>query len=284
MGVSSYEQSAETSEPVLYEVDPASGVSVPHTMDPSIAQARPVSIRAIEQDKAGRLWLGTSIGLVRFDPVGNSFRHYSHTHAPGSRPSRNSGELAWDRSGHLWVRMTNGIERFNPETETFDRFIATGLGRMTADPNGRIWLWGAAAGLAVFDPSSPAETALKSVHYRDSGSPLPEVHIPMLGSDRQGRIWAFLLPDYTLHRFSANTVKFGKHVAELNGIDALRGGMVASFAEAKNGSVWVATNFGLSLFDPLTGSPTSVMGHANGTAFPPTTSLRLTKTVRTPCG
>ena len=55
----------------------------------------------------------------------------------------------------------------------------------------------------------------------------------MLGSDRQGNIWVFLYPAFSLYRYSPRAAAFGKHVAALNNPNSLRGGMIAGFSESE---------------------------------------------------
>ena len=259
VGVSSYrpvnETFEEASEAVLWEVDPVRGISVPHSIPANITSGKSVSIRAIEEDNRGRLWLGTSVGLVRFDPSDRSFQHYPHAHTgPVITTQRQFNALIWDKTGHLWVHVPGGIERFDPETGVFDRFTAALFYYMTADPTGRIWASGARDGVLVFDPSRPAESALQIAKYRPPFASPEAINFSMLNSDRLGNIWAYLLPVGTVY-YSPAVARFGTHTPELNNPNSLSGGLVRAFAEDSDGSIWMATTYaGLSLFDPQSDS------------------------------
>ena len=209
----------EISDPVLYEVKPG-GVSVQHPIPPAITESQGpqpagqrFTIRAIEEDARGRVWLGASLGLIRFDPATGAFQHYPHTHPdPDLWVQEQFNALVWDKDGRLWIHMPAGLERFDPQTGIFDRFTAARFWNMFADPGGRIWLWGGYPGLKVFDPSAPPQTALKSVYYRGpSGERLEESEIETLGSDRQGNVWAYPASGDVPFRYSPALVQFGSH-------------------------------------------------------------------------
>ncbi len=249
----------EISDPVLYEVKPATGVSVQHPIPPNIIEAQGplpagqrLTIRAIEEDTHGRVWLGTSIGLIRFDPATGTFQHYPHTHTDALIvPQKQFNALVWDKTGHLWIHMPAGLERFDPDTGTFDRFTAARFWYMFADPGGRIWLWGEYPGLKVFDPSAPAEAALKAVSYiSPSGQSLDDIVVVTLGPDRQGNVWAYPSTGSTTLRFLPALVRFGRHVPELHNPNSLGSGLILGLSETSDGAILVLDSTGLNQFDP----------------------------------
>ena len=246
----------DLSEPVLYLVDPDKRTSEAHTVSPSITQGRPVSIRAIEQDPKGRLWLGTSIGLIRFDPADGSFRHYPHPPSSHNDPRKTFNSLIWDGTGHLWVHTPTGLERFDPETGVFDRFIQALFWYATKDRTGKIWLWGGYPGLYLFDPASPPETALRSVSWTPSATAGADgMTVMTLGTDHLGNVWAYLYPLSTMYRYSPAASRFGAHIAQPERADSLGGAMVRGFAEDSDGSIWIATALaGLDRFAPRAGT------------------------------
>ncbi|MCZ2150728.1 MAG: response regulator [Bryobacterales bacterium] len=70
-------------------------------------------VRAIVQDKAGFLWVGTGNGLYRYD--GARFKAY---YRPDGLPSEIISALHVARDGSLWVGTRKGLARF-----TGDRFV-----------------------------------------------------------------------------------------------------------------------------------------------------------------
>ena len=269
VGVSTYQsdrgQVSETSEPVLYQINPTTRAIIAHPIDPRLTQGRAVGVRAIEQDRHGHFWLGTSIGLMRFDPQSGSFQHFPHQH-PGEHTLQpeHFNALIWDKTGHLWVHLPTGIERFDPETGVFDRFTAALCRYMRADPSGRFWLsYGGRPSAMVFDPYQPAETALRAVSYRSPGSPAQPTNFNFLDPDRQGNIWAYL-GGIGIVRYSPAAARFGKHLPELNNPNSLNGKTVTGIAENPDGAVWVSTAYtGLALFDPRSDSFTQFHHNPN---------------------
>jgi PAS domain S-box-containing protein len=79
-------------------------------------------------DHAGRLWIGTSIGLDRFDSETGEFIHYNEKDGfpPGGVASILEDDLPAESGGpNLWVSSSAGLTRFNPETGTIRNFDAT---------------------------------------------------------------------------------------------------------------------------------------------------------------
>lgn len=252
------------SEPVLYQVDPVRRTSIRHPISPEIVRDRLVSILAIQEDPRGRLWLGTGIGLMHFDPANRSFHHYPHTHPDPQIEVLNHGfnSLTWDQFGYLWVHMPAGLERFDPRTGRFDRFIEARFKTMTKDPSGRIWLWGEFPGLKVFDPSRPAESALKAVSFTgDFGQSLETSRVDGFGVDRHGNVWASPQVGSPVNRYSPSLTSFGSHIPNPTDPDSLSGGEILGFAEDNEGSIWIASNIaGLNRFDPGSGRFTRFKG------------------------
>ncbi len=265
----------EVSEPALYQADPARRTVIRHPMSAEIAQNRPVAVYAIQEDKERRLWLGTSIGLMRFDPSSRSFQHYPHTHPDAFVESRRRdfNGLAWDKSGRLWVHVPAGLDRFDPRTGKFDRFVETRFTRMTQDPSGRIWLWSnGLSGPQVFDPSQPAESALKTVPFLGAfGQSLESMRVDGFGVDRQGNVWASPQIGSPVQRYSPALTKFGSYVPNPMDPDSLSGGEIMGFAEDAEGAIWIASNIaGLNKFEPASGNFIRHPGNPNNPKALPT--------------
>lgn len=103
----------------LLHFDPATGTE---TLYPHVAKDTTGlfgrSVRTIVQDPSNEqvLWLGTDLGLVRFDLRTETFRHYLQ--ADGLPGSVVFG-IVPDDAGYLWVSTNQNLARFDPRTEQF---------------------------------------------------------------------------------------------------------------------------------------------------------------------
>jgi len=87
------------------------------------------------EDKAGRIWLGTDNGVIRWD--GRTRRDYSKAEGlAGREVNRAAGWI--DDAGRIWIGTNDGVslynERFDPEPETFPPPL---IAITTLDVNGK---------------------------------------------------------------------------------------------------------------------------------------------------
>jgi ligand-binding sensor domain-containing protein len=96
------------------------------------------------QDRSGFIWVGTAIGLNRFD--GHSFRNFLP--APGKAGALSGNgiyALLADAQDRLWVGTESGLDLFQPAGEEFRRYLMEGAGNqfrvraLDAGPDGNIW-------------------------------------------------------------------------------------------------------------------------------------------------
>ena len=76
-------------------------------------------IYCVYEDKHGILWLGSSQGLIRFDPKTLKSKYYTQTEGLASNTI--SGILE-DHLGNLWISTHNGLSCFDRKAETFTNF------------------------------------------------------------------------------------------------------------------------------------------------------------------
>lgn len=116
-------------------------------------------VRAIYEDRAGDVWLGTYNGLVLFDRDAETFTQYRHD---PDDPYSLSHNFVWsiyqDRDGTLWVATSGGLNRFDRDTGRFtvytieDGLASDGVGSILADKEGYLWMGTSGGGLSRFDP------------------------------------------------------------------------------------------------------------------------------------
>jgi PAS domain S-box-containing protein len=80
------------------------------------------SVWAIHQSPDGSLWLGTPMGLNRFDPDSGAFTHYTEKHG---LPNNVVLGILEDDSGNLWLTTNNGLAKFDPGVQTFLTYDAS---------------------------------------------------------------------------------------------------------------------------------------------------------------
>jgi ligand-binding sensor domain-containing protein len=115
-------------------------------------------ITALYQDKQGYVWVGTLLGLARYD--GYNFTSYR-------RQSNDSSSLGAvtvtciteDKLGNIWVGSQNeGLSRYSPQTRSWTRFTPEQKNGLTelqitslaCDSAGKIWV-GTPSGLLYYD-------------------------------------------------------------------------------------------------------------------------------------
>ena len=115
-------------------------------------------IWAIDEGRDGSLWLGSDLGLTRFDPVTGGTEHFSqHDGLPGSIVY---AILESEAAGRLWLSTNRGLARFDTDTGAFRVFDAgdglanTEFNRRAAarTRDGRLY-FGGLAGLTWFQPA-----------------------------------------------------------------------------------------------------------------------------------
>ena len=67
------------------------------------------TVQALAQTTDGFLWIGTEVGLVRFD--GNGFLAYDQNSKPVTLPGNDIQALLATPDGALWIGTTDGLAR-----------------------------------------------------------------------------------------------------------------------------------------------------------------------------
>ncbi|MDO4995038.1 MAG: two-component regulator propeller domain-containing protein [Bacteroidales bacterium] len=102
-----------------------------------------LNVNCAMQDSRGLVWVGTNIGLNRFDGIRFHTYFASNGQDVHSLPSNTINSLAEGAEGRLWIGTTNGLCSFDPEQERFERVEATelsgGVIGLLTDPKGRLW-------------------------------------------------------------------------------------------------------------------------------------------------
>ena len=229
------------------------------------------TVKAIAQTSDGFLWLGTEVGLVRFD--GNSFLLFDQNSKP-ALPGNDIQCLFQAQDSSLWVGTSSGLARFKDgqikSFTTADGLPADRVSAVGQMPDGSIWV-STGGGIAKFsgerfnkaetiddvrpDPNIISSLKLPGGAYayatttmvttgRDKktethlvvGKDLPGSRIQSLYADRSGALW--IGTNKGLVRFvSGKLDRFPL-------TDPLATASILSILEDREGNMWVGTETG----------------------------------------
>ena len=223
----------------VFALDPAKNLTQYNCRTWSRQNGLPAnSITAITQTQDGYLWLGTSLGLVRFDGVEFKLLDLSSvTNLSGSAVT----SLASARNGGIWVGLRNSAfgfcdgQSFSFRGQTDWGGLDMNVRSVMESKDGTLW-FAAENGTAQLTRSGTFEQLIAS------GTPTNQVLNGLCGyEDRQGRIW-FGTPNRGLYYWQA-----GKLTKVEN--PALDATLIFSIVEDHDGQIWVGTVGGLHCLD-----------------------------------
>ncbi|MBE1160417.1 hybrid sensor histidine kinase/response regulator [Dyella acidiphila] len=152
-----------------------------------------VPIASIAPDDSGRLWLGTSNGLVLRDRDGRCYRFDAKQLLPHALPGQIVLRLLHDREGGLWLATDNGLAYLAPDWHDFTRSIhqpddpaslsAGSFIAVAAAGGGKLWVGNQGGVIDVLDPATqtvqPAVVRLPGTHRE----------IYDMAMDARGQLW-----------------------------------------------------------------------------------------------
>jgi ligand-binding sensor domain-containing protein/two-component sensor histidine kinase len=171
----------------------------------------------IFEDSEGIMWIGTELGLNRFDKQKKHFTRFTHDSADATSLSHNrvSG-IAEDKFGNLWVATRNGLNKLEKRRKGFIHFFN--------DPN---------------DPTSLGSNLINSLMI-----------------DRSNFLWVATLGS-GVNKVNLNKNFVSLHRHNPVDQNSLSNNKVTSICEDKTGTLWIGTaGGGLNSVDKQTGKYT----------------------------
>ncbi|NQZ10669.1 MAG: hypothetical protein HRT35_26255 [Algicola sp.] len=214
-------------------------------------------VMSISQDSPGKLWIGTFGGGVDlFDIDSEQFEHFTHQQNNTNSLSHNNVYVVHkDRRGMVWIAtLGGGLNRYDPKTGQFSRYRHDrndpgSIGHdnvmtLFEDQDGQLWAgtWG--GGLNRFDRETQRFIHFK--HDQADPSSLSTNRVTAIYQTRGGQLW---MGTYGggLNKFDKHNHRF-KHYREKHG---LANDSIYGIAEDQQGLLWISTNQGISVFDPV---------------------------------
>ena len=201
------------------------------------------TVTAIERDAQGRVWIGTTTGLARFDGS-----HWATPPEAVGYPAGPTYALHADRAGTLWAAAEDGTWRLPRGGARFERSSRSiSYAWLAERADGSVWESNGTQGVWPL----PADDAPPPLHADVPGPG----HVGPLRFDRDGALWIGSLGGLTRLVDADRMPPLGtdgdpKADAALRfGRDkGLSGDQVLAILEDREGSVWVATSGGLDRF------------------------------------
>lgn len=213
-------------------------------------------VLSIAQDKYGFLWFATEEGLNRFD--GNSFfTYYKQRDRQGISSSELNCVIDDAKEPVVWIGTKNdGLNSFNYQTEEWHSYkhdgknpssIATNdITHITPSANGKLWITTYWKGVELFDPETK-----RFVHFdKNCVKGLPD-----------NQLWCVL--DLGNGNLLVGHVKSGLSIIDTQRLTArnfkhndqdifsISGNEVICLYRDKKGTIWIGTNVGIDIYDPL---------------------------------
>lgn len=237
-------------------------------------------VTSVNQDRSGRVLVGTSVGLFALDPAsGAAVRVPLSGESMRVEPPYITA-LFEDRTGEIWVGTRTGLFTLGTAAQSSTgatagrgalRLPALYVRALSQDSQGHIWVGTYGKGIVRYDPQS----AQHALFQHDSGDPRS------LGSDRvmrivhdrvRGGMW-IAVENAGLDYIGPDSKTFVHHRHDPNDPGSLRSNSVWALYQDQGGLLWAGTFSGgldismrsghaIKLFQSLRGDPTSLSFNA----------------------
>lgn len=213
------------------------------------------SALALLQDRTGFLWIGTQVGLNRYDGYG--FEVYKHSpRDPESLPENWVETLYEDHDGELWVgtqgglalwqRQGNSFASFRHDPDNASTLSGPWIRAITEDSQGVLWVGTQESGLNRRDPITGSFERFQ----HDPGNPesLGNNEIRALHVTRDGRLWVGTLGGLDVYDPSRGGFRHFRH--DPADPSSLSDDQVRAIYEDPAGNLWIGTFAGLNRLAP----------------------------------
>jgi signal transduction histidine kinase/ligand-binding sensor domain-containing protein len=224
-------------------------------------------INCIFQDHYGYIWIGTVVGLNKYN--GLDFQIYkSDSEAIDSISNSDIQCICESDDGELWIGTENGLNHFNRAKNTFTDYIhssddansisGNSVQALCEDSRGVLWI-GTTEGLNSYDEETGIFTAYLSESY-----PISSDDITSLYEDSNGILW--IGTSSGLNNYNPETGVFNTFYHDAISQDSISDNYIITIYEDSNQKIWVGTTNGLNSYDSETGGFITYQNHSDSSA------------------
>ena len=222
-------------------------------------------VRAMTTDALGNLWIGTSRGLIRYNPNTDEHHLYQYDATSTADDSKHSSHqnvraILSDNKGYIWVGTDpGGLSRLDTNTGLFTHYRhdpkdpnSLSDNRVLVlhqQPQGQLWV-GTTNGLNRFD--SKSNSFIRYQHDANYTSTLSDDGISALYTDEEDGLWVGTWGG--LNRFNHEDESFERYRHHPGDASSLSHNEVNAIYQDRQGSFWIGTaGGGLNRFNAKTG-------------------------------
>jgi len=231
------------------------------------------SVFAILEDKLGVLWIATSEGLVSFDQARERFTYYAHDpENPKSLSYRHVWSLYEDKQGVLWVGTKSGLSRMVHDDAgkiSFERYFekaqegSNGLDIVITSffEYESEFLWVGTNYGSLYQRNHSKDGTPRFLRCQiETSSSHSRGWVNAIYEDNAGTLWLGSNGVFKSNRQSEVISHYRHDPNNPNSISSKR---VTSILEAKDGILWIGTEFGLNRFDRKNNKWTHFLADSN---------------------
>lgn len=244
-----------------YILDPATGhLSRVDLLPNTTAPSSKMTLFCVFEDSHHRMFIGTDKGLFLYIRATHTFRQFKHDSSDRSSLVEDHVKaLTEDKDGRLWVGTQKGLCMMRSDGNGFISYtqmegkdtVLEGqeINSIAADKDGMLWI-GTMEGLHVLDPVTRHSESFmpdeENIHSLTSKA-IRSIYI-----DKEGIYW-FGTYRGGVNKYDKNLNLFNVKLSDAFHDNGSRSTIITSFAERKDGNVWVGTDGGgLYIFDRKT--------------------------------
>jgi len=218
-------------------------------------------ITSISEDRWNNLWIGTSNGLNKYNPSGNSFtRIYHENNCLLGLASNIICSTMQDKDGIIWVGTTMGLSRYYQSENKFVNFnqyndehgqqlISERVSSLYIDKFDNI-LCGTKDG--VYEVNNKTRQITHYANKPGNKNSLSNNSVLSVYADSKGIIWIGT-NDNGLNMYDPKTGKFKLFTFDFYNKQSISNNGVISICEDNNSNLWFGTWYGLNCYNRKTG-------------------------------
>jgi len=189
-------------------------------------------------DHSGDLWIGTNIGLDKFNPKENNFTHYLK--------NVNVQNIAEDKKDVLYIKAEDGLYTIDKERVNEHKYLPPYYNNdlfgtaLYVDHLGIVWV-ATQKGIFTFDIKTGKFNPIKQ--NKSIFEKITEINFFCIYEDRDYNIW-FGTRRFGLYKYDRKKDSFTRFINDPNNPNSLSGTSVRDIIQDKSNILWIAANIG----------------------------------------